>query len=350
MNSLLHFLLQLRRRRAVESSTRLRQMARGAALLFALTGLAGCGGDHIQSSLHPASPEAAEIARLWWFMFWVCMGVFVAVMGLLFWGIFRPRRQEAAPPGGHMRFIVIGGGIIPAIILLVFLFYSLSVSVAMRAPSQGLTIEVVGHLWWWDVHYPEQAIRTANEIYIPAGQPVRIRLKAADVIHSFWVPNLHGKMDLLPEVWNIFWLRADRPGKFRGQCAEYCGLQHARMAFMVVALPPEEFQAWVEERKASPSMPREQSHLVRGREVFFLAGCQVCHAIEGTEAAGRLGPDLTHIGSRLTLGAGTITNNTGNLAGWIANPQPIKPGNKMPATYIDAQDLHHLVEYLNTLQ
>jgi cytochrome c oxidase subunit II len=311
--------------------------------------LGGCGGDHPQSALHPASPEAESIARLWWFLFSVCGAVFIAVMGLLLAGIFRSRQGEPRAPGGDVGFVVISGIVVTGLILIVILIYSLVVTVGLRGPAEQLTIRVIGHQWWWEVEYPEQGIQLANELYIPVGVRVRLELQAADVIHSFWVPNLHGKRDLLPERPNFFSIRADRAGIFRGQCAEFCGLQHALMGFYVVALPPEEFEQWVADRQRPHSLPDSPVQEM-GQRAFFEHGCNNCHAIRGTEAIADVGPNLTHIGSRLSIGAATLTNNYGSLSGWIANPQPLKPGNLMPATYLPPEELHALVTYLQSLK
>lgn len=317
--------------------------------------LGGCHPGHRQSVVHPASFEASEIARLWWVMFGVLTVAFILVIVFTAWAIFRGREKTPSPPGGGRRFIVGWGIVFPAVVLVGLLFYSLKVSVLMRAPDEGVLVQVTGNMWWWDVRYPELDIITANEIYIPAGEPVLIELRSNDVIHSFWVPNLHGKMDTIPGLVNTFWLNADEPGQWRGQCAEFCGRQHALMAFEVVALPPDEFAQWVEDhqpepKETTPVAAAEKEPFARGKEAFFRASCHECHAIRGTEARGRAGPDLTHIGSRLTLGAGTIPNNTGNLMGWVVNPQEIKPGNLMPRTYLEPAELRDLVEYLESLE
>jgi cytochrome c oxidase subunit II len=319
------------------------------SLLSLMFLLAGCGGDHPQSALHPASPEAATLARLWWFLFAVCTAVFLGVMGLLAAGLLRPENRKAEPPGGNMGFVVIPGVFITGIILVVILIYSLVVTVGLRGPEERLTIRVVGHQWWWEVEYPEHGIVIANELYIPVGERVKLELLAGDVIHSFWVPNLHGKRDLFPEHVNIFSIRAERPGIFRGQCAEFCGLQHALMGFYVVALPLEEFEQWIADRRRPHPAP-DTPELQFGQRVFFEHGCNNCHAIRGTDAVADIGPDLTHMGSRLSIGAATLTNNYGALSGWIANPQPLKPGNLMPATYLAPDELHALVTYLQSLK
>jgi cytochrome c oxidase subunit II len=310
--------------------------------------------DYAQSMLHPAGPAAESIAWLWWVM---CIGlsaVFIGVVVMLLVAICRPaRRGRSEPPGGGIRFIIAGGVVVPSIAVFVMLLASLSttasLSLAERGAGNAMTIEVVGHQWWWEVRYPTQGIITANEIHLPVGTAVRLELRAADVIHSLWIPSLHGKMDMFPEKTTILWISADRPGTFRGQCAEFCGRQHARMALVVVALPAEEFDGWVTQRQQA-QRPADDTVGSRGLEAFMRAGCQECHAIRGTQAAGRIGPDLTHIGSRLTLGAGTLPNTHGGLAGWIANPQAIKPGSRMPRTYVTADELHAITDYLRMLQ
>lgn len=320
----------------------------GVLALLALL-LAGCHAEHVQSSLHPAGPAAEHIAWLWWILLAVCTPVFMLVVVLTLLAIWRrPGSSRPSEPLGN-RFIVICAIILPAIILFFFLFVSLEAMVTLEEPEEVVTIRVVGHQFWWEVHYPDHGIETANEIHIPVGAAVRLELQAADVLHSFWVPNLAGKRDLLAEHPNTFWIQADRPGTYRGQCAEYCGVQHALMAFYVVALPAEEFRAWLEEKQQPRPEPANEE-LARGREVFFQRGCNNCHAIQGTSARANVGPDLTHFGSRLSIGAGTLPNNHGNLAGWIVDPQAAKPGNRMPRSYLPADELHLLLDYLMSLQ
>jgi cytochrome c oxidase subunit II len=326
-----------------------RRLIHTVVLILAAASLAGCEGERVQSMLHPEGPAAQEIATLWWILFGIGTAVFVVTMLALFVGIWLGGKGRERPPLGN-RFVVVTGIVLPAIILLVTMYFALAATPKMYVPDNtAVTIEVIGHKWWWEVRYPDHGIITANEIYIPAGRPVRFRLWAADVIHSFWVPQLHGKRDLIPEVINTFWVQADRPGVFRGQCAEYCGLQHARMAFEVIALREEAFDAWLDRYAVPPAAP-EDARLIRGRQVFFEAACDNCHAIGGTIAEGRIGPDLTLMGIRRTLGAAQIANNRGTLAGWIANPQAIKPGNMMPPTYLPPEDLEVLVEYLLSLR
>lgn len=321
-------------------------------LQLAITGLgfsllAGCQGDRVQSALHPSSAAAAAVARLWWVLL-VVLGLYsAAVFVLMLVGIFRGPSEKKSPHGGRL-FIVLGGIVLPSLILVPLLIYSLTTTAALQMQDTGLTIRVVGHRWWWEVEYPEQDILTANELYIPAGEPVRLELTSADVIHSFWVPQLHGKKDMLPEHTTAFWIEADRPGIFRGQCAEFCGVQHAHMAFVVEALPPEEFVEWVASRQQDAPQP-EAARLQQGQQAFFQHGCAVCHAVEGTAATGQVGPDLSFFGNRKTIAAATLPNTEENLLAWIADPQSIKPGANMPPTHAEAEDLQTIVEYLHSL-
>lgn len=315
---------------------------------FAIS-IVGCHDDHPQSVLHPASAASTHIAWLWWVLFGVCTSVFAAVMLLLAIAI-RPRSQqptERSPVG--TKFIVTCGIVLPALILFGLLVVTLRAQVALEMPQTDITIRVTGHMWWWEVEYPDHGIVTANELHLPVGQPVRVELLAADVIHSLWVPNLQGKMDLLPDKTNVTWLAAERPGIFRGQCAEYCGVQHALMGLVVVALPADEFDQWIADRQ-QPATAEETDLVRRGREVFFESTCHNCHSIAGSAAMGIRGPDLTHLASRHTIGAGLLPNNRGNLSGWISNPQALKPGNLMPQTHIQSEDLHALIAYLESLK
>ncbi len=328
------------------------------AALAALAGLllAGCAVEHAQSALHPASAESRTIARVWWVLLGVYGAVTLITFGLLAAALISKRRDSGegagvgGPPGGGIRFVVVAGIVAPVLILLVLLVYTLGVSAALsRPPEAAFTVQVIGHQWWWEVRYPEQGVVTANEIHLPVGEVVHLELSSADVVHSFWVPNLHGKMDALPDHRNAFWLRADQPGVYRGQCAEFCGLQHALMALEVVAMPPEAFARWVADRQRPRPAPSD-SELLRGRAVFFQAGCHACHAVRGTPAVATVGPDLTHVGVRRTLGAGTVANSRGALAGWIADPQGVKPGNLMPPTLLEPGELHDLVRWLEELR
>jgi cytochrome c oxidase subunit II len=222
----------------------------------------------------------------------------------------------------------------------------------MRANSEPptpteLAIEVVGHDWWWEVRYPDFV--TANEIHIPVGRAVHVELRTADVIHSFWVPSLTSKFDLVPNQKNDLWLMADRAGEYRGQCAEFCGAQHAGMAFLVVAQPEGEFDQWMA-GQAAPARTPTDALATRGQQVLEGTACASCHTVRGTTADGDVGPDLTHFGSRQFIGAGVAPNDPGWLGGWIANSQTVKPGNLMPPQPLAPEDLNALIAYLETLE
>lgn len=310
-----------------------------------------------QSVLHPAGPPADRIADLWWLMLATASAVLVLVMVVLYRALtHRSYRSEPHMTGddrGLSRWIIAGGIALPGAILTPLFFFSLHTSRALTLSRDRDILEVylTGRQWWWDVYYPgtEGAARTANEIHVPVGRPVRIQLRSDDVIHSFWVPSLQGKMDLVPGKVNTVWIQADSVGTYRGECAEYCGLQHARMQFRVVAHPPAEFAIWLG-RLRSPAVVPSDSAARAGQSTFFTAGCARCHTIRGTSARGTIGPDLTHLAGRLTLAAGTLPNTRGHLAGWIGNPQAIKPGNRMPQTPLRAEELQGLLEYLGRLR
>jgi len=323
--------------------------------------LAGCtrpavDGSAIPNALDPRGPAAANIAQLWWIMFGLGMAVFAGVLLLLLYIVWtRPRHTGNLAPNlrapENRHWLWWGGVIIPAIILSITLFFTLRSLIVLAAPPTPpvVTIEVIGRQWWWEVRYPEQNITTANEIYIPVGQAVELRLTAADVIHSFWVPELHGKMDMIPGKTNSFWIQADDAGVYRGFCAEFCGLQHAKMQYQVVAVAVDDFNAWLE-HQSQPAPALTDERIRKGQQVFLGSSCVYCHTIQGTNASGNLGPDLTHLASRQTLAAGVLPNNRGSLAGWITNPQHIKPGNLMPPTNLSGEELQALLDYLATLE
>jgi cytochrome c oxidase subunit II len=217
------------------------------------------------------------------------------------------------------------------------------------AASGGITVEVIGHRWWWEVRYPDRGIVTANEVRIPVGEPVLVRLTTQDVLHSFWVPELTGKTDMISGRTNTMTLEAERPGVYRGQCAEFCGLQHAQMIFFVIADPRSEFDRWMADHSGPPALPTDPM-LRQGQEVFETQACAACHTIRGTTASGMVGPDLTDFGGRLTIGAGAVPNTRGNLGGWIVNSQTIKPGNLMPPIQLSPDDLQALIAYLESLE
>lgn len=318
--------------------------------------LAACEGP--QSTLDPAGAAADLIARLWWPTLLFATFVTLLVLSLLAVAVLRARRKQIALPlnARQSRNLVIAGGIIlPLAATIPFALSSFSIGRVIDAPlpDDAMTVEVIGKQWWWEVHYLDEAgeriATTANEIHIPVGEPVRFLLKSDNVIHSFWVPNLQGKTDMMPGRTNVTSLTADEPGVYRGQCAEYCGTQHALMAFLLVAEEPEAFDAWLEGQRQPASAPQMQAQ-VDGQEVFMQAGCAGCHAIRGTSASGEEGPDLTHLASRRTLAGATVPNRIGHLGGWISDPQHVKPGNKMPPSELTPEELKSLLAYLESLE
>jgi cytochrome c oxidase subunit II len=325
-----------------------------AAILAGALALAGCEPDH--SILNPQGPYATRIDELWWLLFWAGTIVFVIVMALLLYAHLPHRRrdEEGAVPGGDNRFIVVGGAIIPTVVILLVMIPTFQVGAELAPIPEGAdpVIEIVGHQFWWEVRYPEYGVVTANEIHIPAGRPVELRLLTRDVIHSFWIPELAGKLDMIPGRENRTWLQADEPGVYRGPCAEYCGIQHTRMEVLVIAQPEADFSEWLAHQAREAIAPTTDVERL-GQEVYFQADCHLCHAIRGVAEptqAGSPGPDLTHLASRLTLGSAIMENNRGNLGGWILDPQQAKPGNRMPPTFLDPASLHALIAYLESLR
>jgi cytochrome c oxidase subunit 2 len=322
----------------------------------------------MQSALAPAGEQGGNIAKLWWIFFWVLSAIFVLVSLVVFLALARPRKTEGDlvnPPNEsserRLSTVVASSVVATVLILFVLLFFDFFAGRSIYAledrntgDTNPLVIKITGHQWWWEVEYenegePSKIMKTANELHVPIGRAVKLELDSSDVIHSFWVPNMHGKKDLVPGHPTEMWLRAKAPGKFRGQCAEFCGLQHAHMRLTFVAEQTSQFETWMQSSSShapSPATPSAQ----RGRDVFMSTQCMMCHAISGTEARATVGPDLTHIGSREMLASGAIPNTRGYLAGWIVNPQNIKPGVLMPANDLPADDLNALVDYLESLK
>ena len=320
---------------------------RRVALVAGVVALAGCGEE--QSTLRPEGDAARSVATMWWVLL-IGSAVVVGVVTLLVLATLLKRRgrlDRVERRGGGTTFALVSGAVIPAVVLVALFVYVLS-SLDATAQPKGrgdVNVEIVGKQWWWAVRYPDQSIETANEIHIPVGVPVRVTARTADVIHSFWVPRLNRKIDMIPGRRNAIVLKADRPGVYRGQCTEFCGLQHANMAFYVIAQPLGRWQRWVarERRSAAPDGGA-------GERVFMSVGCSGCHTIRGTDARGDVGPDLTHLASRRTIAAGTVPNARGWLGGWILDPQHIKPGNKMPGLPLRGRQLQALLDYLEALE
>ena len=329
----------------------MRPLRAGALLL-----LAGCAGS--PSYLRPAGPVALREARLGWLLLAIAAVVIVVVGALVLVAVLRRRppalAREILPEQGGVRWVVVGGVVVPAVVLAVVLVLSTRTTAAVaHAPSRAAaSVQVIGHRWWWELRYrgasPDDQFTTANELHLPVGQPVRLELQTADVIHSFWVPQLAGKLDLIPGQHNVLWIEADSAGAYYGSCAEYCGRQHAGMGLAVVAEPPAQFARWLDTQRQPAAQPG-QGDAAAGAQVFARSACALCHSVRGTGAGGAVGPDLTHIGSRRTI-AGLLPNRTGELLAWISAPQALKPGVLMPAVPLQPDELRQVAAYLQTLR
>jgi cytochrome c oxidase subunit II len=313
----------------------------------------------MMSALDPAGPQAGAIAWLWWVFLAITTFATLATFAGLAYAIWRPRRNDAGrEPHTTLAMTRAVGGSVAITVVLLFVLLVASVAVGRQLTRlerpNAITVHVVARQWWWDVTYdhptPSQRVNTANEIHVPIGEPVHVMLDSRDVIHSFWVPNLHGKRDAIPAHASDLWIEADRPGVYRGQCAEFCGAQHARMAMFVIAQPRDQFDAWIAQQRQTPPPPGDP-FARRGRELFTSADCALCHRVQGTTAGATIGPDLTHVASRETLASGTLRNDAVSMGGWIRDPQRYKPGAKMPAhPELSENDLHAIVDYLGTLK
>jgi len=342
------------RRTPAHRATRRAGAAIVGLLLVALVA-SGCGGD--QSTLNPQSRQSGDIATLWWWMLGIAAVVFGGSVAFLLIGWVR-RNKGGLPIFGHnevvsQRLVVLFGILIPIVVLVAtFAVGDFVLLPVTKAPAQGstkMTIKVVGHQWFWEVRYPGTSAVTANEIHIPVRTRVNVVAVTADVIHSFWVPRLNRKIDMIPGRSNRVLLYADKPGVYRGQCAEFCGAQHAHMAMKVFADPPDRFRAWLADM-AAPRRPPTTPSQRTGEQVFLGEACASCHTIRGTSANGTVGPDLTHLATRTSLAADTIPNRRGYLGGWILDPQHVKPGNRMPAINLTGPQFQAVLDYLQSLR
>jgi cytochrome c oxidase subunit II len=300
------------------------------------------------------------VTRLGWGLVVISVVVFVLVTLALLGGILRrrPRVPEyelaVRRDAGGMGWLYVGVSITIVVLAVCAVWTMLTLrAIAMPGAADQMKLHVTGTQWWWRVQYqasdPSRAFTTANEIHIPVGQPVKVELSSEDVIHSFWVPQLSGKIDMIPGQTNELWLQASQPGTYRGQCGEFCGAQHAHMAMLVVAQQPEDFATWRDRQLQPAAAPAPGSPGENG-ERLFVSRCGACHTVRGTDAGGILGPDLTHLMERTTVAAGALPNTPGNLAAWISNPQSIKPGTRMPPPSITPAELQQVVAYLQTLR
>jgi cytochrome c oxidase subunit II len=334
---------------------------RHLALVTLGASLLACRHQGTHWMLDPAGPGSSSIARLFYLMF-IATGVVFAVVVVMTLAAAWKRRHPLTPelaelnPASERRKAqaVIASVAVTVFILFVFLFASIRTGRDVLAieSKQNISITVTGHQWWWEVRYDnpqaDQTLTTANEIHIPVNTPVLIKTASADVIHSFWVPALHGKRDLIPGQSSAFWIRADQEGTFRGQCAEFCGHQHAHMAVHVVVESRRNFESWLQSQlKAAPD---PSPSVKRGQDVFLTSQCVMCHTIRGTIAGSRVGPELTHLASRQNIAAGTLPNTRENLRKWITDPHTIKPGVRMTPNLLAPDDMNALLDYLETLK
>lgn len=321
-----------------------------ALCLLLLTTVAGCGADS-PSTLSPSGPKAGFVTWAWWLLFAVAAFVCVVVIAMAVLAVVFRRRAKKVHQGEAKKFVMVFGVVLPALVLSATFALSVSGLAENAEPPSPtrLTIEVTGHQWWWEVHYAGTEAVTANEIHVPVGTPVRLRLQTADVIHSFWVPELNRKIDLIPGRTNRVLLDATRTGWFRGQCSEFCGLQHAHMAVYVVVQPKAQFRAWLADQAKDARAPATALER-RGRTAFLQEACSACHQIRGTSAHALVGPDLTHLATRRTIAAATLPNSKGYLTGWILDPQHSKPGARMPALDLSGSQVQSIVAYLESLR
>jgi len=327
-----------------------RALVLGAGLIVAEGLLTGCGR-HSPSMLNTKGSEATTIAGLWWLMFGLGAAVYAVVGGLIIWAILRGRRGG----GGEGKvsddaWIVWGGIAVPVVILGVLAVTTVQATAQLRKPeANAVRVQVVGKRWWWDVTYADARFTTANEIHLPAGRPVEIGLDSDNVIHSFWVPQLAGKVDLIPGQHNVLRFTPETPGTYEGRCAEFCGIEHARMGFVVVVQAPVDFDRWVARHQSAPTPPDAET-AAQGEQTFMRMSCAGCHTVEGTQAAGKVGPNLTDFGGRGAIGANTISNTPSNLARWITNAQSVKPGSLMPPIPLSDTERNNVVSYLEGLK
>ena len=311
----------------------------------------------MQDVINAQGPGAAAILRLAWPIFGICAVIYVMVVLTMFWSISRRRRDADKTPESDRR---IGRtvGVATALTVLTiagFTIVSVAAGHGLGSPSGpgAITVDVIGHQWWWEFQYrdvtPSDWVTSPNELHIPVGVRVNVNVSSRDVIHSFWVPNLHGKRDLIPGITTTTWIQADTPGTYRGQCAEFCGYQHAHMALVVIAEPMADFLRWIGNQRRPAAEPSTEDTR-RGRELFMQSTCVLCHTIRGTDAGSHVGPDLTHVASRQTIAAGTLPVTHDDLRRWIADPQLVKPGARMPGSVLRGADLDAVVSYVRSLK
>lgn len=316
--------------------------------------LSGCGGPFPQSALDPGSDFAWRLHDLFTGIFFWAVVVFVVVETALVVAIvrFRARPGGPTPKATHGNTLLeISWTLAPALILVLIAIPTIRTIwvVDSPAPGEALVVEAIGHQWWWEFRYPDLGVVTANEMHVPVGTRIDLRLTSADVIHSFWVPRIGGKRDVIPGHETSLWFTVDSAGLYLGQCAEFCGLSHALMKLDLIADEPADFEAWVE-RQVSDAVVVDSARFADGSQAFLQGGCIACHAVRGTVAQGVIGPDLTHVGSRRRIGSGILDNTPENLTRWIRETQAIKPGALMVVPELDDEVIQRIVDYLGSLE
>jgi cytochrome c oxidase subunit II len=351
---------------------RLRGAKAGLLLGLSAALLAGCDTGNPQSTLNPQGPNAQLIFDLFHLaVFWPAVLVFVVVEAVLVYAIWRYRGRPGDPLPNQYHgntTLEITWTIIPALILVVILFFTFRTQAVLATPqdsSRAINVRVIGHQWWWEFEYPDYGFVTANELHVPVGVPINLTLESIDVIHSFWTPFLAGKQDAIPGRVNRMWMQADKEGTYHGQCAEFCGVEHALMRFLVFAESPSQFESWARDQRSIPSFAVQptpaagagaptgaQSLVQQGGQLFANGACITCHTVRGTPANGKVGPDLTHFGGRTSLAGNTLEKgpNGEGIKRWLRNPQAVKPGNLMPNLNLSDSDIEALAAYLQSLK
>jgi len=339
-------------------------MRRCVALILPLAVLALAGCQDWQSALHPRGPEARHLDDLFWLFTWILTAIWVAVMVAVALAVFSRSRRRTVHPDeplatnerAERRYTGVVWTLVSATGAVVIGLSILSYASQQRLfghKGEGVNIRITGHQWWWEIRYedprPDRIVTTANEFTVPVGQPITLKLTSDDVIHSFWVPSVMGKQDLIPGRENLITFTVDKPGIYRGQCAEYCGLQHAHMGMLLHVVSREEFDAWQQAQLQDAAAPDTEERR-QGQELFQKKPCVMCHQIRGTQAGSRVGPELTHLASRRYLAAGTVPMSRGNLAAWIVDPHGIKPGVNMPLIKLEPDELNAISAYLEGLK
>jgi len=307
------------------------------------------------SPFNPASPQAASIANLFWIIVVIAALIFVGVGGAILYATFAYRERPgraAAQFTGNLP-VEIAWTAVPLLLLAVIFYLTVRTMIDLQIPttdpgSDPVEITVGGHQWWWSFEYPQARFTTANEFHVPVGEPVILHLRSDNVLHSFWIPEMNGKLDLIPGHDRTMWFTPTQTGTFLGQCAEYCGIEHTWMHIRMVVQTPAEYASWVRDQQRPASTPTGLA--LEGERIFMQQNCQNCHAVAGTAAEGIAGPNLTHMGSRATIGAGVLTNTPDNMERWLRNPQEVKPGNLMPDMKLTPDQVRALTAYMESLR